>query len=185
MAQERIAVKPRYTNNAQNRIECEIHYPKQNRKVRAVINKTSKNGGINPDWQWIMDTQGVEKVEQNTRDFIAAIRTKESRDKQLKERDEGEQLFNLKLEIFELPEVRESKNSKLKSKIRRATTPVQVQTFAAALIAYEQIKSEEHTSDEPKAKKAAPKKRAPRKTTPKKKAKVTIVDTINDDKRDK
>ena len=168
MAEKRVAVNPHYTNNAKNRIECEIHFPESNRKVRAVINKDAAPGKINPDWRWLMSSVGEKKIEENTTAFSRRLQTQESRMKQLKERQDGENLFNLKLEIFELPEVRESKNTKLKSKIRRATTPIQAQTYAAALIAFEAINAEEP------AKKPARKKKAPNK--------VTLVDNVKKDK---
>ena len=45
-----------------------------------------------------------------------------------------EELFNYKLEIFETEEIKNSKNRKLKSKLRRAKSKVEVNLFAMLLL---------------------------------------------------
>ena len=45
-----------------------------------------------------------------------------------------EELFNYKLEIFETEEIKDSKNRKLKAKIRRAKSKVEVNLWAMKLL---------------------------------------------------
>jgi hypothetical protein len=47
--------------------------------------------------------------------------------------DHGDELFDLKLRVFELPQVKQSDNNEVKGKIRQASTPLDV------LIAYNDI----------------------------------------------
>ncbi len=200
-------IRPFYTTEEEDQIDCGLIL-EDDQKARMVINKLGQNGLPNADWELIHEKVGQEELDKNTQDFRDEMKSQHEREEANKQRILGEELFNLKLEVFEMPEIRQSKNTKLKSKIRRAANKTQAMLYASALIQEEMSKPEDETMPAPKlpsveptpliqpeieepkkktpAKKAATKKRTPRK----KKAntevgKVTIVDTINDDQRDK
>ena len=101
----------------------------------------------------------------------------------------GEELFNYKLKVFEMEEIRASRNTKMKSKIRRADDIMKVNLYAAALMAMELSAPEEVSEPVKPPVVEAPtppkKKAAPRKKKAPAKGKVRIVDTINNDKREK
>jgi hypothetical protein len=187
----RKARNPFYTNNARTQIECEF-INDDNSISRAVINKQGSDdeGEENPDWLWVHEECGVDVIEANTRQKINEIKQKETDETAKTERMIGEELFNMKLKVFELEEIRASRNTKMKSKIRRADDMMKVHLYAAALLAMELSNPAEPEPAEPPVvdaptvpkKRAAPrKKKAPVKT----KSKVRIVDIINDDKREK
>lgn len=48
-----------------------------------------------------------------------------------------EKLFALKLQAFEIPEIRDSTNKKLRTKLRRAQNEIEMNTYATLLIGME------------------------------------------------
>ena len=185
MKNVRDVIRPHYTNEEQTQIDT-VTVDASNRKVRVAINKFGSNDELNPDWEWIHEFAGQEAIDANTNLYREEMAAKREREKNEQARLAGEKLFNLKLEIFEMDEIRASKNTKLKSKIRRAKNETHAMIYASSLVQQELNATEDapepKESAAPKPKKPPAKKRAPRK---KKVNKVTIVDTINDDKRDK
>lgn len=191
---EREVIRPYYTTEKEDQIECVIK--QGNKNLRSVINKFGADGEtVNPDWEWVHKV-AEDEIKKNTQDFRDELKSQKEREEATRKRILGEELFNLKLEIFEMDEVRKSKNTKMKSKIRRAENKTQALLYASALIQQEIDKPEEPVVEKkaPVKKKAPAKKRVPRKKKPalsegrvvnETTGKVTIVDTINDDKRDK
>jgi hypothetical protein len=56
-----------------------------------------------------------------------------------------EELFNYKLEVFETEEIKNSKNRKLKSKLRRAKSKIEVNLYAMMLL--KEVLEPEETPD--------------------------------------
>ena len=179
-----------YTNNARTQIECEF-INDDNSISRAVINKLGSEGegAENPDWAWVHEECGVDTIEANTRKKIQELQNVTHEKESNNDRMIGEELFNYKLKVFEMEEIRASRNTKMKSKIRRADDIMKVNLYAAALMAMELSAPEEVSEPVKPPVVEAPtppnKKAAPRKKKAPAKGKVRIVDTINDDKRGK
>jgi hypothetical protein len=126
-------VKPYYTNNMKDQIVCEFHW--ENGAVQvATVTKSDDN----PDWKLIHEQHTEEAIEAFTAEFLDEHRRRQSeakrRDSSAKVERETELLFQIKLETFEIEEVKSSKNRTLKSKIRRAKTPSEVYAYAAAIV---------------------------------------------------
>ena len=191
---KREILDPHWANNKKNQILCKFRF-EDGSIMNASIMDTADG---NPDWKEIMTKYGVKGVDKITEKIIENRRKKNSIDRQRqKERDErrkNEELFNLKLKAFEMEEVRQSRETKLKSKIRRSQSEFEVQAWTSVLLLKEYDKSIMESENETKPKiikeevlteeEQAPKKRGrPKKATTKKTNKVTLVDTINNDKR--
>ena len=191
---KREILDPHWANNKKNQILCKFKF-EDGSIMNASIMDTADG---NPDWKEIMTKYGVKGVDKITEKIIENRRKKNSIDRQRqKERDErrkNEELFNLKLKAFEMEEVRQSRETKLKSKIRRSQSEFEVQAWTSVLLLKEYDKSIMESENETKPKiiteevvteeKPAPKKRGrPKKAITKKTNKVTLVDTINNDKR--
>lgn len=139
-----------YTNNARDQLECEF-VQEDHTVVRAVVNKASGHDEdeINPDWDFVHEQCGHDEIETRTRAAMEASQNAQRDDTAKTERMEGEILFNMKLKIFEIEEIRASKNSKMKSKIRRSDDPAKVSAYAGALIAMEEMNAARESSMKP------------------------------------
>jgi len=106
------------------------------------INKFSDGEKINPDWTTLIEEYSPEDIDKLTEEFdkeqqeILEKRKeveKEERTRR-KEREIQEDLYERKMQIFELPEIKESKNKSVKSKIRKAKSELEAVVHAARLI---------------------------------------------------
>tara|TARA_S200002703_G_scaffold158532_1_gene169158 strand:+ start:643 stop:1101 length:459 start_codon:yes stop_codon:yes gene_type:complete len=105
-----------------------------------TIQKTAPNDpeDINPDWIEIMDQIGLDKIDSNTEER-ATILLKEQELKELQEENKKKseklsELFNIKLEAFDIEEVKNSTNKELKTRLRRAKSKVEVNVYAMMII---------------------------------------------------
>jgi len=172
-----------YENDEKTRIECEFVLP-DGSLDRGVINKASGDGDgrDNPDWAWVHEELGQKSIDDKTLEYLDHIANREAEEMMKREREDGEALFNMKLKIFEIDEIRDSKNSKMKAKIRRTDNVAKLNVYAAALVVMEMSGDNAAPVEKapPKKKAAAPKKKAPTKKAPAKKAKkVRLVDNIH------
>jgi uncharacterized protein (UPF0147 family) len=110
------------------------------RETRQVfmLHKLDKDGNENEMFAEVVETLGEKLIDDNTEE--RKVR-KENEAAEKKQRDEEhararklEDLFNYKMEIFETDEIKNSKNRKLKSKIRRAKSKVEVNLWAMKLL---------------------------------------------------
>lgn len=142
MMAERTIKAPFWMDRAKTRICCRFVYD-DGREYEAVVSDTEEG---NPDWKEIMDTFGVEGIDESSKE----IGEQRRRDMELKhqqnieyaEREKTDILFTAKLEAFEIEEVKNSTNRTLKSKIRKAKTIMEVQSYTITLIMKEIEKSE-------------------------------------------
>ena len=88
------------------------------------INKFSDSKqNVNPDWNTILEKYSVEDIDSATEEFDRKQKEKFEKDKEIqkeeeerqKERQRQEKLFAKKLEVFEIPEIKHSKNKALKT----------------------------------------------------------------------
>lgn len=131
---------------------CEI-VNEDNSVTRQVVNvaQLGPDGEENPDWTEIVGQLTIEKVEENTVGRLT--RKAEERDERNRKAEEAlkakqlEELFNLKLKAFEIPEIKDSTNRVLKSKLRKAKNAVEVNAYCTMII-MEAVNAEEESAAE-------------------------------------
>ena len=146
---KRTIVNPHWINNARTVLSAEFHYD-DGRIVTATISDSDTS---NPDLAEIKKTFSEAELEKNTRKKIQKISQEQEEAKQkeqaLLDRKNQEELFAVKLQVFEIDTIKNSTNRKLKSQIRRAKTPIEVNAWAAALLLSEFTAAESAASETP------------------------------------
>lgn len=130
----RVIKNPYYTNNARTTMSCEFHYD-DGRVLTANISNTD---GKNPDWIEIHATFSKDEIEKNTQGAIKKIngqKEQEVRKAQAQvDRVKHEKLYEMKLEAFEVPVIKQSTNKRLKAQIRKSRSAFEVTAYSAAVI---------------------------------------------------
>jgi hypothetical protein len=125
---------PIWNNEEKTQVKCLFEY-EDGGTFEAVVSDTEEG---NPDWHEIINTFSSAGIDENTEKLLADREKRKEEHKQWKkdneEREKNEALFACKLEAFEIPEIRESKNRELKAKIRKAKSIVEVQSYATILL---------------------------------------------------
>ena len=134
---KRTIKNPYWGNNEKTQVMCEFHF--ENGPIQTAAVSQTKEG--NPDWQEIFTKFTTEEIDELTKGALAEAREEHEKRKQM-ERDDIERmkvdaLFQAKLDAFEIDIIKNSKNRKLKSRIRKAKTLIEVTAFASALITLE------------------------------------------------
>ena len=137
---KRTIKNPYWGNNEKTQVMCEFHF--ENGPIQTAAVSQTKEG--NPDWQEIFTKFTTEEIDKLTEGALAEAREEHEKRKQM-ERDDIERmkvdaLFQAKLDAFEIDIIKNSKNRKLKSRIRKAKTLIEVTAFASALITLEHEK---------------------------------------------
>ena len=137
---KRTIKNPYWGNNEKTQVMCEFHF--ENGPIQTAAVSQTKEG--NPDWQEIFTKFTPEEIDILTEGALAEAREEHEKRKQM-ERDDIERmkvdaLFQAKLDAFEIDIIKNSKNRKLKSRIRKAKTLIEVTAFASALITLEHEK---------------------------------------------
>ena len=126
-------------------LELEDDLGRQTRQVMR-LNKLDKQGNPNPDYDEVVEVLGEELIDKRTEE--RRIRKKqEKEEKQRRDVEHArarklEDLFNYKMEVFEIDEVKVCKNRPMKSKLRRAKSKIEVDLYAM-MILQEHIANEE------------------------------------------
>lgn len=138
------------------------------RQFDCSISKPAVEGESNPDWDFIMDKYGEEFVTESTTEVIQKLRANQEKsrieDDSRKKKEESfakqEILFAIKLEAFEIEEIKNSKNRELKAKIRKSKSVTEVQAYTTILLMkeFENAKSEPAPTAKPATKKPSVKK---------------------------
>ena len=131
---------PYWGNQNKTQVICKFNYI-GGPIVTAAVSDTKEG---NPDWQEIFTKFTPEEIDKLTEGALAEAREEHEKRKQI-ERDDIERmkvdaLFQAKLDAFEIDIIKNSKNRKLKSRIRKAKTLIEVTAFASALITLENEK---------------------------------------------
>jgi hypothetical protein len=120
-------------------------------KQQLLVNKITDKGNSNPDWEEIMATIGEEKITENTN--LRNERKVKEREAIEQERIEKEkvatlqELFETKIQAFEIEAIKNSKNRELKAKLRKAVNKVEVYIYSM-MIVMEELNNEK--PEEPK-----------------------------------
>ena len=103
-----------------------------------LLNRVNQDGSENELFNEVIDAVGEDVIQKNTDDRkvrkAAEAEEKKQRDVEHARARKLEELFNYKLEIFETEEIKNSKNRKMKAKIRRAKSKVEVNLWAMKLL---------------------------------------------------
>lgn len=114
-----------------------------NKKKKDVLqfHKVRPDGSECRHYKEVVAKVGIDKIDANTKE---RHERKEREDKekravheQRKKTAELEQLFNLKLQAFEIDEIKNSSDRGLRSKLRRAKNAVEMNALASIIIAKE------------------------------------------------
>lgn len=131
---KRTIVNPHWINNARTIIEAEFHY-EDGRIVTASITETDTG---NPDLIEIKSIFSEEEIAANTRKKIAKLNIAREKNEQeklaIEERKHQEELFAVKLKIFNIEAIKNSTNRKFKSQIRKSKNDIEAQVWATALL---------------------------------------------------
>lgn len=122
-----------------------------NKEIRQVhkLKKLLENGEPNETFQEVVEFLGEEKINESTKRRLDRKQAEAELEKQKKLEHERakklEKLFEYKLETFEIPEIKSSRNRFLKSKLRRSKSIPEVNLYAMMLVK-ESIENDESQS---------------------------------------
>jgi hypothetical protein len=132
---------PFWENYQKDRITAKLvinHSDGKTSSSTATVSKYTRDGNLTEDYELIIAQNGIEKIDSNTKEREDRHRQKHETEKRKRsESDQArklENLFNAKLEVFEIDSIRNSTNRKLKSKIRKAKNIYEMQAFLGMLI---------------------------------------------------
>ena len=131
---KRTIVNPHWTNNAQTLLAAEYHYDDGRvLQVGMSIGDTS-----NPDVAEILSKFSPDEIKQNTIKVIVKANKKREEEKRVnlarEERIKNEELFAIKLSLFEIETIKNSTNDLLKRQIRKSKTPIEANAWAVGLM---------------------------------------------------
>lgn len=139
--------KKQWMNNAfwetddKNELNCILELIDDvGRETRQVmkLKRNDADGLPNELFEEVLDVLGEEIIDKNTTERRERKKA-ESEDKKRRDLEHAkarklEVLFNHKLELFEIDQIKESKNRLLKGKIRRARSRIEADMYAMELI---------------------------------------------------
>jgi len=135
---------PFWENAAKDRLTVRLNITHEDGSFSTSVAKVGKydeNGKITNDYNEILTQNPVEKIDKFTEERLE--RHKQQREANIKKNKEKqetkrlEDLFNYKLQAFEIPEIKTSANRALKSKIRKSRNVVELNAYAVILLSEE------------------------------------------------
>ena len=133
---------PYWANDEKTQVVCQFHY--ENGQVLEASVMDTEEG--NPDWAEIFETFTIEDIDNTTNRMLKEreemLEKRKLEEGEHKERFKTDTLFAAKLEAFQIDAIRNSKNRKLKSSIRKAQTLMEVQAYTTILL-MEEMKNED------------------------------------------
>ena len=145
-------LSPFWESAAKDRLTVRLNITNDDGSFSTSVARVSKYdalGNISTDYQEVLEQNTMESIDKFTEERLDRHKQKRETDlKRKQERDEAkrlEDLFNMKLQTFEIPEIKETKNRKMKAKIRKARNVVEMQTYATILMMEIMNESEQGT----------------------------------------
>jgi len=145
---------PFWENAAKDRLTVRLNITHDDGSFSTTVAKVSKydaDGKITSDYEEVLAQNTMEEIDKFTEDRLE--RHKQQREADIKKQQEKneakrlEDLFNHKLATFEIDEIKNSKNRKLKAKIRKAKNLVEMQAYATILLMETLNEQSEGTTD--------------------------------------
>lgn len=125
-------------------LEMEDDVGRVTRQV-MLLNRHDRDGNPNELFNEVIEALGEEAIDKETEDRVIRKKAEAEEEKQRElEHNKArklEKLFNYKLEAFEVEEIKNSKNRKLKAKLRRAKSKIEVDMYSI-MILQEQLEAE-------------------------------------------
>ena len=116
-------------------IYCTDHGNGKVDREQRVVSKHLSDGSENPLWTQLLDEIGEKQIDTNTNHRRKSKQREENADKLRKEqRDKSvelERLFEMKLKAFEIKEVRECPDKRVRSKVRAAKNDLEMNAWIA------------------------------------------------------
>jgi hypothetical protein len=139
-----------WETDAKNELNCIMEIEDDLERVTRQVmrlNRVDKDGNPNPDYEEVIEVLGMELIDQNTVER-ATRKSSEREEKKLRDEEHAkarklEDLFNYKMEAFEVDEIKSCKNRPLKSKLRRAKSRFEVDMYAIMILQESVEKAEE------------------------------------------
>jgi len=132
---------PFWDNAAKDRLTVRLNITHDDGSFSTTVAKVSKfdvDGKITSDYEEVIEQNTLQQIDTFTEERLERHRQeREANIKKQQERNEEkrlEDLFNAKLATFEIPEIKESTNRKLKAKIRKAKNQIEMQAYATILL---------------------------------------------------
>jgi hypothetical protein len=117
-------------------------------RQQMFLHRVNKDGSENELFNEVIDALGEDAVDRETTDRVvrkkAQVEEEKIREDEHQKARKLEKLFNYKLEAFEVEEIKNSKNRKLKAKLRRAKSRIEVDMWSI-MILQDQLKLEAET----------------------------------------
>ena len=145
---------PFWDSTAKDRITVRLNITHDDGSFSSSVAKVSKfdeNGKITNDYNEVLKQNSSDVIDKFTEERLA--RHKQQRESQIKRNKEQnetkrlEDLFNLKLQTFEIPAIKNSQNRFIKSKLRKSRNSVELQAYATILM-MEKLKEDEDNKEE-------------------------------------
>ena len=132
---------PVWGDNSKNSVLVTITTETEDGNILVQSASVSKDES-NPDWQAIVKEYEETGIDNNTKAVVALnkeniiAKTAVRKEEQIAsiERVKQEKLFETKLAIFEIADIKSSKDRKIKSLIRKAPTEIEAMAYATALL---------------------------------------------------
>jgi len=132
---------PFWETAAQDRVTCRLNVTHDDGSFSTSVAHVSKyddNGNVSKDFEEILEQNTLEDIDKFTNERLERHKqereAKVNREKEIKEAKRLEELFNIKLQTFEIEEIKQSTNRKLKSKIRKAKNVIEMNAYATMLL---------------------------------------------------
>ena len=145
---------PFWENAAKDRLTVRLNITHDDGSFSTTVAKVSKydaDGNVTSDYEEVVAQNTLAAIDKFTDERLE--RHKQQREAEIKkqqERNEAkrlEELFNSKLQVFEISEIKDSTNRKLKSKIRKAKNLAEMNAYTTILL-MEIINESEQASSE-------------------------------------
>jgi hypothetical protein len=106
-----------------------------------TVRKYQDDGSINPDFTSLLDEVGESKIDANTQERKERKTKEKEVHEQVKLAEQQarnlEQLFDAKIKILEIDEIKNAKNKELKSKLRRSKNILELNMYAQLIMMQE------------------------------------------------
>ena len=130
-------LNPRWVDKENRRLWCEILVGDKYHQCNINVGNPDE-GLVNKDFDAIMEMYTPDEIDANTEAYEEHLIEQDKRRDEAREvhinRVKQEALFEMKLEAFEIDEVKNSENRELKKKIRKAKTLLEVQAYTTMIL---------------------------------------------------
>ena len=107
-------------------------------RQQMFLQRINKDGSENELFNEVIDALGEDAIDAETVDRVtrksAEVEEEKMREDEHQKARKLEKLFNYKMEAFEVEEIKNSKNRKLKAKLRRAKSKIEVDLYSIMIL---------------------------------------------------